>query len=259
MSRVDRRYLRVYFDDLERDHPDVWYDPTCLSTFVRLLALSEKAWPTMPEIPVSVRRADLAKLVAAGMIEYLPNHRFVLKGWVTERGHRAKVARENVDKRHSGSTDVGTDAGTDVPTVVLPPRAGASFSYSFSRDVTTEGGPGGTDADEAAILAFLARNGAAIRPESGFGQRLVRLVARRGVEAVMAKATALAANGPLSDRQWVFGLEQALETIPDPKIAERAQELAKAANRRNEGVWKRRIEAYRLGGVWDAEWGEVPA
>lgn len=122
----------------------------------------------------------------------------------------------------------------------------------------TSGGPGGLDPDEASVFGYIAKQGAFIRPESGLGIRLVKLMERRSPMVVMAKAIALSATGKFSDRQWVFGLEQALETIPDAKAVEREQDAAKRAARRDQGVWARRIEAYRNTGHWEAEWGDPP-
>lgn len=83
--------------------------------------------------------------------------------------------------------------------------------------VRDPGGVGGSgvDADEAELFALIARSGAAIRPESGFGRRLLALMDRQGAIRVMAKAREYAGNGVrLSDRQWVLGLEDELEAVP---------------------------------------------
>lgn len=157
-----------------------------------------------------------------------------------------------------GETAVKQPRNIGAPDVQHPSRARVTRFPVLSSETRDDGGSGGVEPDEAALFSYLARHGAAIRPESGFGRRLLGLIERRGAMLVMAKAIVLAASGPLSDRQWVFGLEQALEDIPDPKVAERAQDAEKRAAKRDQGVWQRRIEAYRNGGAWDPAWGDPP-
>lgn len=101
-----RRFARIYFDDLEKDYPEVWFDPTGLSTFVRLLALSEKAWPGLPEFPRAVRRSDLALLERLGLVTPTDHNRYSMKGWGQEREARASKARDSVRSRYDRSTTV---------------------------------------------------------------------------------------------------------------------------------------------------------
>jgi hypothetical protein len=73
MPRSSRPFARVYYDDLESDHGAVFYNPTALSTWLRLLILAEKAWPSMPQLPAAVRRADLETLRKDGLLFLLEN------------------------------------------------------------------------------------------------------------------------------------------------------------------------------------------
>jgi hypothetical protein len=119
----------------------------------------------------------------------------------------------------------------------------------------------GLSEEETRLFAFLARFGASIRPDSGFGRRLLGVVERRGIDAVLAEAGRMSRSGPLSDRQWVFGLEAALEPAPNAKdvqtaAAEEARQVK--ARRAREETWRRRVEAYRYTGQWSPEWGEPP-
>lgn len=157
-AQQKRRFVRVYFVDLERDYPDIWYDPTALSTWLRLLVASEKAWPAYPEIPRAARRADLEKLKKVGLMIAHSNDRFELKGWMVERESRAEKARMAVGSRTDRGavepTSVGTDVGSVVPTDVVPARAGVSPSPSISLG-STEGVQGEPDA----VVAFHQRTG----------------------------------------------------------------------------------------------------
>jgi hypothetical protein len=116
--------------------------------------------------------------------------------------------------------------------------------------------------DEARVFAFLARNGAAIRPDAPMGRRLLGIIERRGAEAVIQEAARMAKGERLSDRQFVFGLENRLEAPPSAKEA-RAEDVAEDSRKRTErtqrAVMERRLESYRFTGKWPPEWGPVPA
>lgn len=100
-----RRFVRIYYDDLEKGHPGVWFDPTCLSTYARLLAGCDKAWPSDPEMPAAVRRADLAELRASGLVIDHSNHRYTVKGYAKERGERMTKAKLAADERWHADGD----------------------------------------------------------------------------------------------------------------------------------------------------------
>lgn len=111
MSRVDRRFVRVYYDDLERDYAEpCWFNPTGLSTYVRLLAGADKAWPSLPELPRAIRRADLTKLVAAGIVVLEANHHYSVKGYAKERSERESLARKAANKRWANGADADAAA-----------------------------------------------------------------------------------------------------------------------------------------------------
>lgn len=109
-----RRFVRIYYDDLEADYGQpCWFNPTGLSTYVRLLAGADKAWPSLPDIPRSVRRADLADLVAVGLVTIEPNDKYSVKGYAAERGDRqskAKSAAAASWLRRRANADADADA-----------------------------------------------------------------------------------------------------------------------------------------------------
>lgn len=115
--------------------------------------------------------------------------------------------------------------------------------------------------DEARVFAFLARCGAAIRPDAPLGRRLLMLIERRGAEAVLQEAARLARSGPLSDRQFVLGIENRLEALPKADDA-RAEVAAEADRKRKVRMTAeqhaRRLDHYRFTGKWDPAWGPVP-
>jgi len=260
MSKAERPFARVYYVDLERDHPTTFYDPTALSTWLRLLILSEKAWPALPDLPTSIRRADLKTLEADNLYEAQPNGQFLLRGWRKEREKRATQSLPKV------TTKVDPEVVREVDTKgSLRARSALSTSTSISSSNDGEGVVGETT-DERQVFAYLAQHGAAIRPDAPLGRRLLGLMERRGVEAVLAEAAEMAkVESVMSDRQWVLGLENGLEAIPSGrKTPEEA--VAEEAEARNEArsaqvyarMQQRRLEWYRQTGQWDQAWGPKP-
>lgn len=99
MARTDRPYVRVYYVDLERDYPAIYANDTATATWLRLLVLSEKAWPIDPELPRSVKSRGLRLLTAAGLVKLLDGHRYQIKGYRKERGAREARAKGAADTR----------------------------------------------------------------------------------------------------------------------------------------------------------------
>lgn len=113
--------------------------------------------------------------------------------------------------------------------------------------------------DESDVFAFIAQRGAHIRPDSPFGLRLLGLIDRRGIDPILETAKVIYQGEPLSDRQWVFGLEKALEAIPSPPMEELLpQGPTPREQRRDEATWRRRVEWYQQTGQWDPAYGPKP-
>ena len=104
MKPEARRFARVYYDDMVRDHPDVWRDNELLSTWLRMLVACEKSWPSLAEIPRSARPRAVARLVEFGMVTVTDQHHFGLRGFTSDRAARQDTARTAAAKRwHSES------------------------------------------------------------------------------------------------------------------------------------------------------------
>jgi len=99
MPRAERQYVRVYHDDLQRDYAAVYADDAALATWLRLLVVADRMWPSMPELPRSVKRRPLAVLTTpspitgAAIVELLPDHRYLVRGLNGERQKRLDSAR----------------------------------------------------------------------------------------------------------------------------------------------------------------------
>lgn len=148
-----RRYLRVYHLDLQTEYPEVWFDPTAPTTWLRLLSLTDLAWPAPATLPRAVRRADLTLLTNVGLVTLIDRDRFTMKGYAKERTHRADKARESVSHRYERSTnverpyierttnDVLRDAGGAASVSVVESlsektgNAGATTGYPTSEDL----------------------------------------------------------------------------------------------------------------------------
>ena len=106
--KSDRRYVRVYDDDLRRDYPAIWRDDRALSTWLRLLSVADKMWPTPPELPRSATPATVAVLVDSGLVELMPDHCYRIRGHDAER-----IARRNAASNAAASRWSNADAHAD--------------------------------------------------------------------------------------------------------------------------------------------------
>jgi hypothetical protein len=100
-----RPYARVYYIDMETDHPEVWRDDEALATWVRLLVVAEAMWPAVPEIPRSAKDASVRKLVRSGLVIPVAPFGFCIKGLNAERSARSiagRIAGENRWRKEKG-------------------------------------------------------------------------------------------------------------------------------------------------------------
>lgn len=88
----DRKFVRVFYNDLIQDYPEMWADDHQLATWLRMLATADPMWPTPPEVARSVRPAVLAKLVDTSLIQVVGD-RYRVKGLDAVRGKVADAAR----------------------------------------------------------------------------------------------------------------------------------------------------------------------
>lgn len=93
MPRAERQYVRVYHDDLQRDYGTVWVDDAALATWLRLLVVADKMWPSIPELPRSVKPRPLGTLVEKKLVVLLPAHGYRIRGHDEERRKRQESAR----------------------------------------------------------------------------------------------------------------------------------------------------------------------
>lgn len=193
-----------------------------------------------------------------------------------QRHRHASVTRDD-DVTHTGShstpparvsrpdpsrPDLDSDAPPDggassAPARPPKPNGGGPLAGVVAEIAEHLGKPNGVDygvgEGEAKVFAYLARAGAAMRPDSGLGRRLMGLIERRGYDVVLERAAQLTRNGPMSDRQWVFGLEEALEKPPsgaDARAADRQEANDRHEARVQAQTKARRVEQFRWTGNW---------
>lgn len=183
--------------------------------------------------------------------------------WVGAALEAREVWKEN-KRKHRGSTSV-PEAPKDSSDVQRGLRGGRNGRESTVEPVEQVGTDEGVQG-EAAVFAFLAQHGAAIREDAPLGRRLHALMDRRTPETVLKEAQDMAeVEAIMSDRQWVLGLENGLEAIPsgrksiDEAVAEEQKLRNDArAQRIQEQAQARRLEAFRWTGKWDTEFGPEP-
>lgn len=229
----DRKYVRVYYNDLIRDYPDVWASDAALATWLRMLATADPMWPTPPELPRSVRAKPLGDLVDASLVSVDGAHRFQMKGMDAERTRRSDAGRNAAAQRWQSKGNADRNAES------MPKRAEQSKDEQ-SKDETNAGATDDRhDAPETEALIWLSKHGCDIRPGNGYHQKLVLAVEHHGVNSVVGMLDRLRAAGTRDGdiKGFLFGAIDALDARNRPKLSEleaedRADESSAARQRR---------------------------
>lgn len=106
MTQRSRPFARVYYEDLMEDYPAVYFHPSALATYVRLLVLQEQTYPSDPTLPKGVKRSDLALLMESprpgedGLVVVVNGHgQYRIKGYKADRERRAQAGRKGAAGR----------------------------------------------------------------------------------------------------------------------------------------------------------------
>lgn len=273
-----RHYWRLVDDDKFKE---VYPDDHHFATWSRLLMLADQAWPASAHLPASARRMSVKKLADVGLIVLLPGGRFRMKGTNAERARRSQLAKDAADIRW-GNADRSADGNAERTATADPPGMPSNTTQSNTeQSKATQHRPrasmesvgdvlprvGSADAygvsdDEHRVFAYLSRCGAFIRPDAPLGLRLQSLIERRGVESVLEQISRMSKGERLSDRQWVFGLEAALDPVPgskDAREAEQAVDEQKRRAAREARIAAQHVKEYRATGIWQPHWPPKPA
>jgi hypothetical protein len=236
----DRKYVRVYYNDLIRDYPDVWYDDADLAAFVRLLSTADPMWPTPPELPRTVKARALDALKKAGLVIEYPRHRFGIKGLDAERSKRSDAASNAARNRWGNAERNATRTAEPMPTKDEPSKPEQTRAEPNART-----GNDPWDAPEQEALVWLSRHGCDVRPGNGYHQKLITAVERHGINAVVGSLDRMAQAGvPNGDvKGLLFGAIDMLDKQARPSLVALEKEDRAADDR---AARQRRIEATQV-------------
>ncbi len=158
---ADGRFVRVYYEDLKRDHFAIWDDDELLVSWMRLAALADKHWPERPEMPARFSKRVIKSLTDAGLL-IVDGHVYSIKGLDAIRttdiarttsatmARRSKhpagmSSRRRQQRKHSPSTsdvavNVASDDDVDVTNDV-------TMNVTANRDKSIEVAPDSVFAD----------------------------------------------------------------------------------------------------------------
>jgi hypothetical protein len=227
----DPKFASIYDDDRH------------LATWLRLLIAADATWPASPHIPGNVRKASVAALVDAGLVDLGTGYRFRIHGLDAERGRRRDAARTG-----TGRSPNGTQTGTRRVQRPGPKtrRDETSLDEQDARDPW--------DDAEGEAITWLAKHGCALQPSSGYYRNLVTMVEHHGINAIIGMFDRLAAAG-IKDgdvKGYVFGAKDALDQQSRPSLTalakeDRADEDAAAHRRERERTQKYLTELRAIG------------
>jgi anti-sigma factor RsiW len=110
VSRNDRHFARFYYDDFLREFPEVYADDAAFAAWMRLLVRAEKDWPTIPELPRSIRPRALRALVGAGLVILSDPHCYRIRGLDAERTRRQGAGRKGAAVRWDSERNANASA-----------------------------------------------------------------------------------------------------------------------------------------------------
>lgn len=209
-------YSRLYHSVLsDPKFATVYPDDRAWALYTRLLMSSDAAWPTPVAMPRSAARAAIRILVEAGVIEVV-NDLVRIPALVKERAHRygngkgrLRYPSDRSPDRSEGGAESEDDRSESEPRgrASVSPSSLSSISSSESEDRARDAEP------ERPALVYLASIGATVAADgNGIHRKVIDLVRRRGLPAVMAALEESHRNDPkASGRQLVFGAENLLD------------------------------------------------
>ena len=214
-------YSRLYHSIL--DDPKfatVYPDDRAWALYTRLLMAADAAWPTRVALPRSAGKYAIRILVEAGVIT-IAGDLVTIPALSKERVHRygkgkgrPRYPSDKAPAPEPNRSEVGAEPESSrnvseahAGARVSPSPEGVSTSVSLRQERARDADP------EWPVLSYLASIGAAVDPNgNGIHRKVIDLVRRRGVPAVMAALEESYRNDPkASGRQLVFGAENSLD------------------------------------------------
>jgi hypothetical protein len=251
---AEGRFVLVFHEDMMANHAPIWDDDKALATWIRLLALADKIWPSPAELPRGASKSAVDRLIGAGLIEADGPHRFRIPSLDKKRDAARNAASNAARIRHgnaeSNAESLPTRLRPDVDTDQTRNSAPASISLPVKgmdgsvvdvsvSDLQEDAAP--KDADRLMKLAVELTGVPYISPYTGLGLKAVTEQLPHGysrVESVwrrVATQTAAAGTSKPTLRQLVISADNILNPIVRQDEKEtREQDAAEAFNRRVE-------------------------
>jgi hypothetical protein len=240
------RYIRIYattktdpkFDDV-RDDPLRW------ATWTWLLMDADDAWPQPARVGRHIDQAALDHLAGVGLVDLLPGDLYLMHGLDAERRARidpaiyaGKLSVQGAVRDPSNGRWLPRQRALDLPPTGVGPAPNASWtavqpsksrrsSTSSSKSKSTPTAPfnNDNDAQEGAVLSWMATHGAALAPNGGkLHQRLCRLIEVHGADRVVSTFEEMAGEAT-EPGQFVLGASNRLNPIPGSRRAKSAGDL----------------------------------
>ena len=228
-------FVTVYHEDLIANYPGVWDDDRMLATWLRLLVIADKLWPSPAEVPKGVRTRELGRLVELGLVQELPHHRFRLKGLDARRQRQREAAKAAADARWNAASNAEGNAGRIAKAMPRVDR-GARLRSGPPSGTPYSGGEGAGEGDpepEFPLLQWLGQHGCYITPGNGYHRQLVTAVEHTGVDPFLEALNRLSRAGVQDGdtKGFVFGAIDMLRQKPDLRALE-AEDDAEEARKR---------------------------
>jgi hypothetical protein len=212
---ADGPFVKVYHVDLEANFPEIYRDARLLGTLVQLLAVADAMWPKLPEVPRSVRSADVKALEKAGLLTPIPPYHYSIRGLDAERTRRADAARNAAGKRWA---DAARNAAGS--TASIPNRGRDSIKPESETEAEADHAAGhrtnGQPPIEEPLRIWLDGHGAHLDEDSSprLNADLIQLAERDGTDVVLAAFERLARNSAnRTPAQFIYGADRAIHPI----------------------------------------------
>lgn len=261
---AEGRFVLVYHEDLIANHAPIWDDDKTLATWLRLLALADRLWPTPAELPRGVSKAAVERLIGSGLIEMQGRDRFHFPSLDRRRTAQSNAASNAARIRHGTAQSNATAMRDPMPTKTStrrdedkdaqrearangPEKVAAILPDAFSND------PIPVDvrrlqklAEELTQIPYVMAN-----PFGGWAKKAVEEQLPHGYERVerawrtVANQTKGAGSSKPTLRQLVLGADDLLNPVPHQDAKDARDDAAREAYDRRVAKTQQQIAEYR--------------
>lgn len=259
---AEGRFVLVYHEDMIANHSPIWDDDKALATWVRLLALADKMWPSPAELPRGASKPAVDRLIGAGLIATVGQHRFHIPALDAKRNAASNAASNAARIRHgtarSNAESLPTRRRPDVDkdqTLTARPSLDGPMGPELANiyDLATGVDPIPVDVRRLQRLAADLTGDPFVNIHAGLGLKAVNEQLPHGFDRVesawrQVSTRVRAASGPNVKptlRQLVFGADEILNAVPRPDAKEQREDETRAEFDRRVARTQREIAALR--------------